>query len=937
MSGNADPFTVGDLVQWTVQGQDKFPSPQSIRGFGEHDGQRFYFVHGSTTGLPADQVRKILPADACRLAAVAELDKGYWPTVLRAIGEIRPDGETSEGKDPFYSDWGLKRLTPGQISQYFAEDPCRGVGRCVGPGKAPGGAWLIDVEGDGPVAEDSRFRLFAGKVVQTLGHESARGRHEFYVADGPRLLKALTEAGAKPEKEPGVFKSVLTLPDLEFRIGGFKADGKTPLQVQCAIPPTIGADGQPRKSNGIKDMAPFPEEGYEYLEALAEHVQEREAIQHEHAIESNGNGHKLPVDPAWPGFVVAASAGPADRQLAYARKVLKEEGDKLAALAKGQRHLGALGVSMNLTGLVKAGIIGEAECRATFTESLRQAGLPDGEIKELIDSALAKATPRKNVPDFGSKTAKNGLASPAAKPSESDSGFVSFVSAPPEVRPISVALHPVPPMDARLLPEPLREWLEDIAERASCPLDLPAVSAMVCLGAVVGRRVAIRPKRFDDWTVVPNLWGMGVLPPGWLKTHCLEEPKKPLARLELEAREIHAQALNDFAVLEAVATAQMEAAKAALKDAAKGKKGVSAASEEGLKELAAQTLSKPDLTFPTLRRHIINDATVEKLGELLAENPQGLLLYRDELMGFLKTLEKQGHEGDRAFYLESWNGTGSYSYDRIGRGSLFIPSNTVSILGGIQPGKLAAYIRGAGSGENDDGLISRFQLMVYPDIDRPYRHVDRWPDAEAKNLAYDVFKMLASLDLETIGAKADKAGEIPYVRFTDDAQLFFDSWFKELENRVRSSQESACLTSHLAKYRSLLPSLALLFHLVEVVDGTASGQVSLVSVRRTAAWCDYLEQHARRIYQAAFDGDPEPAQRLAERIKGNNLPNPFTNRQVVKKGWKSLGTPDEVDRALGLLEDHNWVYPEEVQSTERGGRPNTVYHINPRLLQGDQA
>jgi Protein of unknown function (DUF3987) len=62
------------------------------------------------------------------------------------------------------------------------------------------------------------------------------------------------------------------------------------------------------------------------------------------------------------------------------------------------------------------------------------------------------------------------------------------------------------------------------------------VAALVSIGATVGRKVGIRPKQHDDWTVVPNLWGMGVLPPGWLKSYCLEEPKKPLARLEADAR-----------------------------------------------------------------------------------------------------------------------------------------------------------------------------------------------------------------------------------------------------------------------------------------------------------------------------------------------------------------------------------------------------------------
>jgi putative DNA primase/helicase len=325
------------------------------------------------------------------------------------------------------------------------------------------------------------------------------------------------------------------------------------------------------------------------------------------------------------------------------------------------------------------------------------------------------------------------------------------------------------------------------------------------------------------------------------------------------------------------------------------------------------------------------------LGALLAENPNGLLHFRDELMGFLRSLEREGHENDRSFYLEAWNGTGSYSYDRIARGTLFIPSVTVSVLGGIQPSRLAAYIRSKGSGENDDGLIARFQLAVYPEVDQPYVHVDRRPDTDAKNRAYQVFQVLDTLDLLPLGAKVDEgdAEGIPYLRFAEEAQTFFDGWFIELESRLRSSQEMACLLSHLAKYRSLMPSLALQFHLIEVVDGMEDlvpGEVSLRSARRAAAWCDYLEHHAKRIYFAAFEGDPEPAQRLAERLKAS-LPNPFAPYQVVQKGWRELDTIGAVERAIALLEARGWIYRHEVLPGPKGGRPKIEIHLNPRLLK----
>jgi putative DNA primase/helicase len=73
--------------------------------------------------------------------------------------------------------------------------------------------------------------------------------------------------------------------------------------------------------------------------------------------------------------------------------------------------------------------------------------------------------------------------------------------------PIPNALLPVDPFNSELLPPALRKWVMDIADRMQCPPDFPAVGAMVALSSVIGRKACIRPKRHDDWQVVPNLWG----------------------------------------------------------------------------------------------------------------------------------------------------------------------------------------------------------------------------------------------------------------------------------------------------------------------------------------------------------------------------------------------------------------------------------------------
>src|SRR5208337_5133671 len=67
-----------------------------------------------------------------------------------------------------------------------------------------------------------------------------------------------------------------------------------------------------------------------------------------------------------------------------------------------------------------------------------------------------------------------------------------------------------------------------------------------------------------------------------------------------------------------------------------------------------------------------------------------------------------------------------------GRGSIHVPACCVSMLGGIQPARLRSYLADAlQDGPLNDGLLQRFQLLVYPDIPQDWQYVDRAPRGEA--------------------------------------------------------------------------------------------------------------------------------------------------------------------------------------------------------------
>jgi putative DNA primase/helicase len=515
--------------------------------------------------------------------------------------------------------------------------------------------------------------------------------------------------------------------------------------------------------------------------------------------------------------------------------------------------------------------------------------------------------------------------------------FENFQSKPER---ITVDLRSVPPLPIELIPAPLRAWLADIAARVGSPIEFGAGAAIVSLASVIGRKVGVRPRRRDDWTLPANLWGAVVGTPGMKKTPAVSEAQKPLRRLEAIAREAYEAAINDHNIELQVHEYESKAAKGKAEKAAKA-----GSSKAELIEMIATRQSEPPAA-PILKRYIVNDATVEALGERLKENPNGLLAYRDELTGFIKSLEKQGHENDRAFYLEAWNGKGSYTYDRIGRGTVWIEHVCVSQFGTIQPAPLAKMLRGASSGNEADGFIPRYQILFYPDA-IAYKFVDRFPDADAKNRAFEIFQKLDEMTADALGTETEDGEDIPFLRFeldvkdSDNAQEFVNRWFQELESeRIPAAQDNPLIESHLAKYRSLMPKLALIFHLVNVADGQAPGAITADAARMAAAWCDLLEAHARRVYSLAFDAPIDSALALADKIKEGELRslkswdgNRFKAADLVRKGWASLSTTEEVLRAISILEDRHWLQVVEFEPTPQGGRRAEWIYVHPQFSE----
>ena len=100
-----------------------------------------------------------------------------------------------------------------------------------------------------------------------------------------------------------------------------------------------------------------------------------------------------------------------------------------------------------------------------------------------------------------------------------------------------------------------------------------------------------------------------------------------------------------------------------------------------------------------------------------------------------------------------------------------------------------------------------------------------------------------------------------------------------------------------------MPSLALVFQLIELVDGTGEeGAVGLRPALQAAAWCEYLETHASRLYSSAENPAMEGARALLDRIRKGDVSDGDSTRSIYRRHWAKLSTPEEVNSACQVLE-----------------------------------
>jgi hypothetical protein len=398
-----------------------------------------------------------------------------------------------------------------------------------------------------------------------------------------------------------------------------------------------------------------------------------------------------------------------------------------------------------------------------------------------------------------------------AKGAEDHEASESTPTTPPT--PIFGELPTATPFPVDALPVATRRFIREAAAAIGCPPEMIAVPLLGTLSAGIGASRVVQLKR--GWREGATLFLVVVGRPGSKKTPADKAATAPAWERQTELRREYRKKRKDY------------------EDAHRQWKNRSREASED-EEPAPEP---PD--EPKLARTVVGDTTTEALFPILEENPRGVLVSRDELTGWLRSMDQyKGKGSDRQVWLSMWSNSPT-AIDRKGKAEpIIVPRAFVSLVGSVQPDRLPELARGP-----DDGLWDRF-LVSYPELRRTCIS-----DAEISDEAIAEFKQLYG-KLADLGMPEDESGE-PYPAVVP---LSSDAWevFKEVADSLAEEADAPGFPARLegawSKMEAYLARLSLILALCRVAEQGGEERVEARDVLMASGLLDYFKAHARRVH-----------------------------------------------------------------------------------------
>jgi hypothetical protein len=201
-----------------------------------------------------------------------------------------------------------------------------------------------------------------------------------------------------------------------------------------------------------------------------------------------------------------------------------------------------------------------------------------------------------------------------------------------------------------IFPKAIQQYVTECNQKLNASVDFMCVSYLWLMSVLIGNTLKVKVK--NGWIDSPILWISVIGTAGVGKTPDIKLILKPL--LDLNSQEIKRNIKRQKEYKE-------------YQNMSKEDKEVNGTKEEPIKT-----------------QMIVDDITMESLIDMHSYNPKSIGVFKDELAGWFKDMNKYRDGSDKERFLSAWSGD-SIVLNRKTADDSFVESPFIPILGGIQP------------------------------------------------------------------------------------------------------------------------------------------------------------------------------------------------------------------------------------------------------------
>jgi hypothetical protein len=386
-----------------------------------------------------------------------------------------------------------------------------------------------------------------------------------------------------------------------------------------------------------------------------------------------------------------------------------------------------------------------------------------------------------------------------------------------------------------VFPKPFRALIEHLKKVIGFDRNLSAISFLSASATYIGSSVQLFNGTYKS---KPILWGVAVGRSGQAKSHIMELP---------------------FTYMQSIENRDWE-----------------------LYELSLQSIDE-DSHLPEPKSTILKEATMESIYKAHKLNDKGLVLFKDEIVGWLKDFNKYNNGGGEKEALLSLFDGKQMKVHRASKNTLHLSGTCVNIIGGVQPDRVGYFL-------TDDNIVSGFLtrfLFCRVEEDVPILHIKEKPNTELIEQVNIIFQKLYEFEKTTLNVP-DDVFEL-YLKWQNEKSLenFKNPFGEKLQSKLETYIWRFCIILDL---------------LEQVMNDERRTDITQDTMNKAILLAEYFRNESTAIYQESFrenilESEPEAFQKIYKKLENRE----YTTKELIDL-LSNVWQTDNINKKLACKE-----------------------------------